>query len=560
MMTDINAYFQELRAAPIEAVQGENQNTILQIEMLSPTHIGTRSTEHWFKDVDYFYRDGFLYEVDKKVLVQQLRQGKNQFYDYVRLINDKDNWKNPVDRYVRLFHNYQLNEAIVLDKMAQVHLPYSDEIRRMIHDTTGRVVLPGTAIKGALRTILFQHFYRQPAHGRKESWKTIEERLFGPITNNLMRLLRVTDTALEQEQITYHSTKVLSRDKDKAPVWKYSNESGDHGKPLKPQKFGTAYECFATGAAAAFRFGLQDAKGTLASLHQQIQAIEQQLKKEQKKEQKKRFKQTVKDYQQLITRIEHLLEADHPIQMLFHWANQLIIEYVEAEIAFYEYQLSEGNKETQTMLQELVEWLKTTVLEPARAAGKKPEYCILRLGQGVGFHSITGDWQYPQQHIKEVTKRGKDKETQQYSSYQVLQYKTRKLTLQKIKEGYQVRPFGYVKLHLPTSWQQQKTTFENPQRAFLRPSAASLVAEPFKGPFKQGQTLDATLVRETRDKQTRKMMKVFEYQIQGREGKLEAWIDYKGALEVGQIYILEIRDVNKKKKQINKTRFLRKKT
>ena len=47
-------------------------NFPLEVEIISPTHVGAGQEKNWKKGLDYFLRDGMLYVVDKDALCIKL--------------------------------------------------------------------------------------------------------------------------------------------------------------------------------------------------------------------------------------------------------------------------------------------------------------------------------------------------------------------------------------------------------------------------------------------------------------------------------------------------------
>lgn len=543
---DANQYFQSLQAkGSTTAIKPFSANTTIHLTVLSPTHVGDTKEKQWVEDVDFFYREekgekkGALYAVDKKALVQELGRRGIDLSTYVKLLKDPDytyvnREKVPKDVYGKLFSNsdWGLDETVVLTKLADVYLPYYKVICPVIRDGQGHILVPGSSIKGALRTVLFQQFYK----GEAKDWKVMREEVFGEITNNLMRLIRVGDAVVSQDQMVYHSTKIMSRDKKQNLVWKNSYTSGDHTPEIKPDKFATAYELLAPGASLSFRLGLHSEAAYFHAMQEALQAwkrAHQDARTPEKK--RKTIDKTIQQQKALLARAQFLQPSQEPIRQLFRWSNQLVIDYVKEEIRYYQHRLAQA--EDPKALDEMIAWLRENILKPAQEAGERPDYCIFRLGHGVGFHAITGDWQKKGKHIEVLSNKLHGK-----------QYKTRKLVLcHEEKNKYQMRPMGYVRLSL----EKHTTPFHNPQRAFLHQKTTvvdTTIALPFLGKMKKGVVLEAVLVKTEKDTKTRKLLHIFEYQE--NETVQTTQVHYpkgKKPLEIGKVYLLRITEETKKK-------------
>jgi hypothetical protein len=193
---------------------------------------------------------------------------------------------------------------------------------------------------------------------------------------------------------------------------------------------------------------------------------------------------------------------------------------------------------------------------------KELNSCLLRVGAGVGFHSITGDWQeQSQDHI-----------TQWNQAKDYLKNKTRKFAFEEIDEGVDFALMGFIKLTLQTpeskAARDQKRFLDKEKAIETARLAAEAEAQRleterikaeearkpklFEGTMKQGQELDAEVIISAR------MNKVKVYAA-GYEPNLFDLIGYLNPLPIGTVVIVKADQLNGKK-QLLQIRYLKPKT
>ena len=172
------------------------------IELLSPLHIGTGTD--LLKGVDWIQRDGYVYVADQDALLEAVfdRAGEEGRSDATiataiasMTLNDL------VDAGYLTKEDFAADAPLFRYRLRGV--PATNWIGEQIKDVYGRPYLPGSSLKGALRTMLavggatvrklrFDHL------GHRRSWaaQPVERKLFGRNPNyDLLRALQVSDSA-----------------------------------------------------------------------------------------------------------------------------------------------------------------------------------------------------------------------------------------------------------------------------------------------------------------------------------------------------------------------------
>lgn len=177
-------------------------NYTAHVKLLSPLHIGTGTK--LLRGIDWLpYRDGYIYFADDKVLLgavldRAVADGKTEM-QVIRAISGLSleelrdaGWLPDADfRTDSSIFRYRLRGE-----------PATREIREQLKDPWGRPYLPGSSLKGALRTVLAAVAVEQmpldlAKLDRRRAWaaQPIERDIFGADPNrDFMRMIQVGDS------------------------------------------------------------------------------------------------------------------------------------------------------------------------------------------------------------------------------------------------------------------------------------------------------------------------------------------------------------------------------
>lgn len=181
----------------------------IAIETLTPVHIGSGETLR--ENFDYIIkRDGkynYVYVLDMKEIVNRLqKKGSNVVNIFVNTLSMGRNIKND------FLEKYLANDNIEDYSQRMIYLPYNraNELKEHIHDGFGLPYIPGSSLKGAIRTAILTHLIKKenirPNDIRPKS-KIVQQTLSftntkindEDKTDNYMRLFQVSDAYFEQD-------------------------------------------------------------------------------------------------------------------------------------------------------------------------------------------------------------------------------------------------------------------------------------------------------------------------------------------------------------------------
>ena len=363
-----------------------NHNYTLEMEVLSPLHIGAGSEKDWVKGLDFIQDREEIFKINEKKL-----------HDYFSV-------DELSEILIRRNQRKIINNVSDLSKISTIIFDFpfeaSDEIKT--HIKTGlknKPFVPGSSLKGAIRSILFN--YLKPYNENKEN------KIFGSSVegDDLMRFIKISDAHFEDTQLIQTKIHNLSEDNfgNFVSGWKHARR-GNTTEKFKKEGFQTTYEIIPPLEKAIFSLSLSEKQFNQISFH----------KIKEKKAQ---------------------LMVNNDISNLFKIINIYADKYINREIDYLnKYKEAEHTEKIISYF----EYLKEQI--PENNIG-----CLLRMSAGSGFHSITGDWQFNSHSIDEIDIfRGRSRGKYQHKK----SAKSRKIAFGEYEEGIEFMPMGFILLTL----------------------------------------------------------------------------------------------------------------
>ena len=353
-----------------------------KIKILTPVHIGGAQEKHWQEGLDFIIKDRKVY-----------------FLNQEKMIN---HWG--IDRYSDFLASGKIKELIKnikIEDFSDRVEPISgktEEIRQHIKNAaSGKPIIPGSSLKGALRSVIFKYLIDQSHHSI--NGKNAESKIFGKISEDFMRFIQVGDVEFERTEIL--NTKILSLNERKNLGWKNRRKGSEAN--LNEKYFTTGYECIAPNqyTTAKIKFDLEGYRRAENIVH------------------------TPKG-------LENLFSAQFE-ETLFNIINEHSRSYFKKELGYFDRYVQFGSDA------EYIEQAKADIVSLKNDLFAK-QRASLRVAAGSGFHSITGDWQFKDHLIDKIGDRNRGMRNGKESA------KTRKLSFQhsKEKKRYSFSPMGYI--------------------------------------------------------------------------------------------------------------------
>lgn len=374
-----------------------NQKLRCTLEVLTPVHVGSDNAKFWQRGIDWFFEGRKVRVIDQEALLQEL------------LLQPAGGNKTALDRYTELLSRGRKDDIermlaeyeIDLAAIAPLSLEYGNEepageIRSMMRTGMGAPLLPGSGIKGALRSAIYHFLYKRL--NIREYNKMTERDLLGAFDYGIMRFIMPGDVAFGQSD-TEVTTLRLFNLVSAGIGWR------SHYDPDLP----ISAETLKVGTTGAFSMSVAD---------KWIEVIQKNVPSN------------------LHKNLKYVVSREKPVQSLFNLVNDYTHEHLRREIAFFK--KYPQAQHTDRLIDRLEELQKLTV--------HNADACILRTSYGSGFHAMTGDYRF-EDHTETVDNPDQLNRTKTRSSRerQPARYKSRRIAGPFSEAGL----MGFVKISLP---------------------------------------------------------------------------------------------------------------
>jgi hypothetical protein len=328
-----------------------------KLEVLTPTHVGMGKEKEYTQGLDFIYRqrekEYVVFKPDE--IFRQINKNEIALVSGHLSSGNTQEFANYLDR------RNLITDSVTLYTWPSEYTPGWEPIKATYRDAFGKWAIPGSSLKGALRGILLKALHNGTGTYNPKF-------LLGEINNDPLRFLQVTDCPVEGLPAIY-PVKIFSADKEgNNKVGKWKNERrGGHSDQFRTTGFVSFYEMLTDGvyeselASGYFRIGW----GTTETIA-------------------RRKGTEMPNFQKLF--------GSNSSEWLINTIKAHTDKYLQQEIDFFSaYPNDELSKDKF--------WNEVTWLREENASDKNG--CILRVGANVGYHSITGNWEF-EDHISAV--------------------------------------------------------------------------------------------------------------------------------------------------------------
>ncbi|MFQ6614142.1 MAG: type III-A CRISPR-associated RAMP protein Csm5 [Fidelibacterota bacterium] len=195
------------------------------LEVLTPVHIGDGNRK--IRNIDFYTDRSQTHLVDLDLLTERVAEKNPGIVRELEYLDDQDTIGDFLQRH------RELNTPDIVHRFPMKCV--SKEILTCIRNGMGLPFIPGSSLKGALRTALLATWFEDLSPEEKEPLlqnvlhqknankadQTIMKALFGNSPNdNVMRALRVTDAHFQPQAVDLLETRVFNLGRDGGWFWK----------------------------------------------------------------------------------------------------------------------------------------------------------------------------------------------------------------------------------------------------------------------------------------------------------------------------------------------------
>lgn len=380
----------------------------VNIQIISPVNIGAGAENDWVIGVDYVISDGRLYHlninkmakcgIDVNYISSLYSSGHTNSEDVLKLIGNK----------LKDVSDFTLEAPDVSSQN-----PIKCQIRNQL---SGNPIIPGSSIKGAIRSILFSYLTEHGTHidqvdtlGRQKKSTQLNQEVFGKLNDgeDFMRFVRISDFEFGKNSTELDNTKIFNLMSSKQGGWKHGGHNTTEN--FKDDGFNTIYECLAPNGSTSGYIALAS----------------------------KEFLHAIDRSHPQYDKLYRLMSTENPLQTLFTIAKQHTKMYLDKEHSFF---TKYDNADYADDILASIEYYQEQI-EKCSA-----NQCIIKMSAGSGFHSITGDWQFDDYTVNSISSdRGRSIAQGENIKHQVSKTaKSRKIAV--VGETFDL--MGFVKLSI----------------------------------------------------------------------------------------------------------------
>lgn len=322
------------------------------IRVLTPVHIGAAKENEYVRGQDYFY-DSYYYFINKSLFYKSLSAQSVAEYSNALIGNNVKRAEEilikTVDEANTDIISIENNEPVgLLNPTVEI----ADTIKKHICDGFGHLMIPGSTLKGALRSMIANFLIKGNPDkyiGDRDDRNLIND-CFGGINGNMMRFLQVGDVSFDQKFGQLAAYKIFSGDTlrtDTEGKWK-NNRVGGHDEAFNTKGFVSYAETIAAGSSSKLRINWGDETLKIAAKKQVNTPVLNQF-------------------------------FGHGWMEI---ARKQMNDYLDQEIHFFETFKNDDFDDAVELLERL------------KDKNQQENSVVMRIGAGSGYHAITGNWKF----------------------------------------------------------------------------------------------------------------------------------------------------------------------
>ena len=343
----------------------EDVNYHIEMQVVTPLSVGAGNEYEWMRGVDYV-------QTDNKVYVLDMSKAVASGVDINRL-SELFLKSDEVGICRLLGDNLAYVSSRIFPSPAKTTNNIKAFLRTQLYD---KPLVAGSSVKGAIRSVLFKAL---------RSHENDNKAVFGNMNDgtDFMRFFHIGD--IEMPSSILVNTKLFNLRKD-GTSWSGGWKQGlnETTASFQATGFNTLYECVQPG---------QCGYGTISMT---AHVFEMMMRRRP-------------------TSISHAQEKKEIMQSglqgLFHLINQSSRAYLEKEKAFFEKYPAERSDEVIDSIDRLLSMIPTN-----------DSCCLMKMSAGVGFHAITGDWQFEDYDQTGIWYTGRHAGKKKYKSRKIAEY------------------------------------------------------------------------------------------------------------------------------------------
>lgn len=329
----------------------------VKLETLTPVHIG--SGLFLQNNIEFVKHNNYIYIIDPRKLIDIIGIEKLDYW--VSAINRGDDIKSLISKIGKNSTPDTYSKRYIATRFNR-NLDNQTTLKECMHDGRGIAYIPGSSIKGAIRTAVFADIATDNEElenlidlSKKTPCEKVEKRVFGKEPkSNVFRFLQIGDAYFNERcEVALNEVNLNVRE--------------SHTKLLDESKK-QLVEAIEKGSETTFTIKLLSEYNKFA--FEKSKAKDRLIEQENKK-----------------THLKAIPENMQSLELLFETININSKVLIESEINIWEQEKQDHNDDSTA--QNYIDNLKD-ILQIINKCGKRE--CVLRVGQASGWRFMTGAW------------------------------------------------------------------------------------------------------------------------------------------------------------------------
>ena len=180
-----------------------NKKYTITASVLTPISVGQGSETDWVLGVDFVVKNNVMYHLDMK----KMQEVGIDIYRMTQLFLQQD----PKGMLHLIGNKLEEVSDFRMKMPCFSSLPIKTFFRNQL---TGQPVIPGSSLKGAIRSVLFAHFAKEKnvAEMQKQKSNVLNESVFGSLKDgsDFMRFIQVGDITFPVHSTEFVNTKIYN--------------------------------------------------------------------------------------------------------------------------------------------------------------------------------------------------------------------------------------------------------------------------------------------------------------------------------------------------------------
>lgn len=348
-------------------MEGINDKFYIKLSTLTPLAVGDCSEKNLVNGVDFVIDKGYLYKLN----LQKILDSGIDLFKLTTCFEKKEQLKEVIGNRIENVTDFKILLSSSLDINS-----FSNPVKVCVkNQLTGRPVVPGSSLKGAISSVLLGFFFKKD-YSDSGMDKPDVNSIFGKPDDgtNFMRFIKFSD--IEFDATSLVNTKIFNLWMDSGQ-WRggWKNNKNETEKNIMINGFNTVYEVIPAQSSGI---------GAIMMSKMLYDRVNSKIKDNYASKKEK-----------------IMASVNHKLASLFRVINDHTKSYLEKERAFFEKFNAEDSDK-------IIDGIDSILDEIKRIMDEGNNSCVFKMSAGSGYHSITGDWHFDNYYSGRLNRRNED--------------------------------------------------------------------------------------------------------------------------------------------------------